>query len=46
VAAEIVPGERGVFDVVADGETIFSKHQSHRFPAAAEIVADLKARMG
>ena len=42
----IVPGERGVFDVAVDGEKIFSKHKSHRFPDHAEIVASLKARMG
>jgi selT/selW/selH-like putative selenoprotein len=46
VEAEIVPGERGVFDVVVDGDKIFSKHKSHRFPDAAEIVAGLKSRMG
>ncbi len=41
-----MPGDRGVFDVTADGEKIFSKHKSHRFPEHAEIVGDLRARMG
>jgi predicted Rdx family selenoprotein len=43
---EIAPGDRGVFDVAADGDKIFSKHKSHRFPEAGEIVAALKTRMG
>jgi selT/selW/selH-like putative selenoprotein len=42
----IVPGDRGVFDVTVDGEKIFSKHTSHRFPDHPEIVAGLRARMG
>jgi hypothetical protein len=35
-----------VFDVTVDGEKIFSKHKSHRFPEHAEIVAGLKSRIG
>ena len=42
---EIVPGSRGVFDVTVDGDTIFSKHRSHAFPEAGEIVTALRARM-
>lgn len=38
-----MPGERGVFDVVADGRLIFSKHSAHRFPEADEIIRALKA---
>jgi hypothetical protein len=32
--------------VEVDGEKIFSKHKSHRFPEHLEIVDGLKARMG
>jgi hypothetical protein len=32
-----------VFDVVADGRTIFSKHSSHRFPDHDEIIRALRA---
>jgi hypothetical protein len=39
-----VRGENGVFDVVADGERIFSKGEAGRFPSEREIVAALKAR--
>ena len=40
----MVPGSRGAFDVVVDGETIFSKHREHRFPAPGEIVDLLRNR--
>jgi hypothetical protein len=43
IDAELAPGERGVFDVVADGTVIFSKHAAHRFPEHGEIVAMLKS---
>jgi predicted Rdx family selenoprotein len=32
----------GVFDVVADGKVVFSRHREHRFPDAAGIVAALR----
>jgi predicted Rdx family selenoprotein len=31
-----------VFDVIADGRLVFSKHRDGRFPDAAEIVRVLK----
>jgi selT/selW/selH-like putative selenoprotein len=37
-----VPGDRGVFDVIVDGRTIFSKHASHRFPEHREIIRALE----
>jgi predicted Rdx family selenoprotein len=40
-AAKAVPGEKSQFDVVADGELVFSKQNEHRFPEADEIVAAL-----
>jgi len=39
---ELIPGGNGIFDVSADGTTLFSKRQSVRFPKEAEIVAALK----
>jgi selenoprotein W-related protein len=41
---ELVEGGGGVFDVVCDGELVFSKHEAGRFPADDEIVALLRAR--
>jgi selenoprotein W-related protein len=41
---EIVPSSGGVFEVSLDGETIFSKRQTGRFPEYEEIARHLKAR--
>ena len=38
---ELVGGVNGVFDVVADGELIFSKHREMRFPDDEEITRTL-----
>ena len=40
--SELVKGGAGVFDVVADGELIFSKHSEGRFPEPGEILAALE----
>lgn len=44
VAARLIEGGGGVFDVVADGDLIFSKHSEGRFPEEDEIVEALRAR--
>jgi selenoprotein W-related protein len=43
VEAELIKGRGGVFDVVADGKLVFSKHEAGRFPDDEEIVAALRA---
>lgn len=43
---EIVPSAGGVFEVSLDGETIFSKRQTGRFPEYEEIARHLEARAG
>lgn len=40
---ELIGGRGGVFDVVVDGRTIFSKHDAHRFPETDEIIASIRA---
>jgi selenoprotein W-related protein len=40
----LIPGGGGVFDVRVDGELVFSKHQTGRFPNLAEIVESLRSR--
>ena len=40
-AAEDIAGEKGQFDVIRDGEVIFSKAEAGRFPEHDEIVAAL-----
>ena len=39
---ELVEGDRGVFDVRADGTLIFSKRTEGRFPSAADVQARLR----
>jgi predicted Rdx family selenoprotein len=39
--AEIEEGGKGQFDVLRDGELVFSKQQEGRFPEHAEIRAAL-----
>ena len=40
----LVRGDDGIFDVLVDGERIFSKDESDRFPSAREILAALRQR--
>lgn len=37
--AEMVKGAESQFDVVVDGETVFSKQRTGRFPEPAEVLA-------
>jgi hypothetical protein len=39
--AEMVSGEKSQYDVVADGELIFSKQSEGRWPELAELLAAL-----
>jgi hypothetical protein len=39
--AEIEVGSKGQYDVLADGEVIFSKQEQGRFPDHAEVRAAL-----
>jgi selT/selW/selH-like putative selenoprotein len=40
----LVRGTGGIFDVVIDGETVFSKWQTNRFPTNQEILNLIAAR--
>lgn len=44
--ARLVKGSDGIFDVVADGKKVFSKHETGRFPEPDEIVAMLRKPAG
>jgi hypothetical protein len=37
-------GAKSQYDVVADGETVFSKQAEHRYPDDGEILALLSSR--
>ena len=40
--AEMAAGEKSQFDVVADGDTIWSKQQVGSFPELADLLPKLK----
>ena len=44
VDATLTPGSGGVFDVMVDGKTIFSKKSVGRFPEVVEILGMLKQK--
>jgi predicted Rdx family selenoprotein len=37
VEASAIPGGKGQFDVIHDGELLFSKHAEGRFPGEGEV---------
>ncbi len=45
IEAELHEGAGGIYDVNADGERIFSKHESGRYPEDHEILDALKQRI-
>lgn len=42
VAAKLVPGGSGEFTVVADGDKLWDKYESGRFPEHDEILSKLR----
>ncbi len=44
VEVELIKSRGGVFEVQADGELIFSKKKTHRFPEPEEILHALRQR--
>ena len=44
VEPELIKSRGGVFEVVADGELIFSKKKEFRFPDSSEILEALRNR--
>jgi selT/selW/selH-like putative selenoprotein len=41
----LVKGDKGVFNVVANGSVIFSKDETGRFPEDQEIIDALRSRV-
>ena len=39
---KLIEGSNGIFDVIADGTTIFSKHAEERFPEPHEVIDALR----
>lgn len=44
IAPQLIEGRGGVFDVKADGELIYSKRQTGRFPEHSEVIEALQQR--
>jgi selT/selW/selH-like putative selenoprotein len=42
IEAALTRGDDGIFDVAVDGELVFSKHESGRFPSHEEIISALR----
>jgi len=41
VNAELIVGKGGCFEVLADGNLVFSKNEAGRFPENSEVIASL-----
>jgi selT/selW/selH-like putative selenoprotein len=44
LTADLTGGHGGVFDVTIDGQTVYSKHETFRFPSNDEILAKIRER--
>ena len=44
VECELIKGGGGIFDVKADGDLIYSKQKTGRFPEEAEVIQPLENR--
>jgi len=44
IDSTLIKGDRGIFDVKADGATIFSKYEEDRFPTHDEVLRSLRSR--
>lgn len=43
IQPELIKGRGGIFDVVADGKLVYSKHATGRFPEESEVVEAIRA---
>ena len=42
MTAQLIPGSKGVYDIVVDSDLIYSKHQTKRFPDNDKIIKLIK----
>jgi selT/selW/selH-like putative selenoprotein len=45
IESTLIKGDRGIFDVKADGDLVFSKWEEDRFPTTDEVLRSLRARV-
>ena len=45
ITPEMIPGSNGIYEIVVDGDTIFSKHLGKKFPENDEILEIIKTRL-
>lgn len=45
VRCALIKGDRGVFEVTADGATVYSKMKTGRFPALGEVADAIAERL-
>ena len=45
IESTLIKGDRGIFDVKADGDMVFSKWEEDRFPTTDEVLQSLRARV-
>ncbi len=45
LTVSLKPADKGVFDVVLDGQLIFSKHQQGRFPTMDDLKEQLDQKL-
>jgi selenoprotein W-related protein len=43
IDAQLIKGRGGIFDVVADGKLVYSKHATGRFPEEDEVVEAIRS---
>ncbi|MCI0560174.1 MAG: Rdx family protein [Nitrososphaera sp.] len=44
ISPTLIQGSGGIFDIVADGNLIFSKYETGRFPEFTEVIDLLRSR--
>jgi selT/selW/selH-like putative selenoprotein len=44
VEARLIRGDSGVFDVMVDGDCVYSKAETGRFPNPGEVLASIQSR--
>lgn len=45
VEVEIIPSSGGAFEVIVDGEKIYSKLETGRFPSESAVLSDMEDKL-